>query len=138
MILTLQATESMKKILASIRIKEFENCIMSMLQRLMAADYYTTKLAAIQLVPVVYAHFSAPSQTELMEIFNLASKDEMPQVRKAASIALNEMIKLIPKVSESELLNVFSRFYNDEQDSVRMQGIDSCVCFALQLPPTKV
>ena len=128
----------MKKILASIRIKEFENCIMSMLQRLISADFYTSKLAAIQLVPVVYPHFTAPSQTELMEIFNLASRDEMPQVRKSASIALNEMIKLIPKVSESELLNVFSRFYNDEQDSVRMQGIDSCVCFALQLPPTKV
>lgn len=48
------------------------------------------------------------------------------------------MIKLIPKVSETELLNVFSRFYKDEQDIVRMQGIDSCVCFSHQLPPTKV
>jgi len=51
-------------------------------------------------------------------------------VRKQAAIVLNDMIKLIPKVSETELLNIFSRFYKDEQDTVRMQGIDSCVCFA--------
>jgi hypothetical protein len=57
-------------------------------------------------------------------------------VRKVAAIALNEMIKLIPKVPETELLNIFSKFFKDEQDSVRMQGIDSCVVFAKQLPPS--
>ena len=48
------------------------------------------------------------------------------------------MIKLIPKVSDAELLQIFSKFTKDEQDSVRMQGIDSCVCFAHQLPAHKV
>ena len=111
---------------------------MSMLGRLSQGDVYTTKMAAIQIVPVVYTHFQSHCQQELMEVFNSLSGDEMPQVRKQASLVLNEMIKLIPKVQESELLNVFSRFYKDEQDSVRMQGIDSCVCFAQHLPPTKV
>ena len=41
-------------------------------------------------------------------------------MRKQAAIVLNEMIKLIPKISEAELLNIFSRFYKDEQDTVRM------------------
>jgi len=62
------------------------------------------------------------------------SQEDIPQVRKVAAIVLNEMIKLIPKVSETELLNIFSRFYKDEQDSVRMQGIDSCVIFSKHLP----
>ena len=48
------------------------------------------------------------------------------------------MIKLIPKVSETDLLSIFSRFYLDEQDSVRMQGIDSCVGFAKFLKPNQV
>lgn len=43
------------------------------------------------------------------------------------------MIKLIPKAPETELLNIFGKFFKDEQDSVRMQGIDSCVVFAKQL-----
>lgn len=51
---------------------------------------------------------------------------------------MNDLIKLIPKVSETELLHNFSKFYKDEQDSVRMQGIDSCVAFSKALPPAKV
>lgn len=56
------------------------------------------------------------------------SQDEIPQVRKCASSVLNEMINLIPQgVSEADLFQVFGNFYQDEQDAVRMQGIDSCV-----------
>jgi len=47
-------------------------------------------------------------------MYNTISQDETPQVRKQAAIVLNEMIKLIPKISETELLNIFSRFYKDE------------------------
>jgi hypothetical protein len=36
-----------------------------------------------------------------------ASQDDIPQVRKVAAIVLNDMIKLIPKVSEQELLKIF-------------------------------
>lgn len=128
----------MKKVLALVRIKDFENSIMTMLQRLMNGECYTSKFAAIQLFPCVYTSLSSAKQQEIMAMFNTVSQDETPQVRKQAAIVLNDMIKLIPKVSETELLNVFSRFYKDEQDSVRMQGIDSCVCFSHQLPPTKV
>lgn len=59
-------------------------------------------------------------------------------MRKVAAIVLNEMVKLIPKVSDTELLNIFSKFYKDEQDSVRMQGIDSCVVFSKHLPPSVI
>lgn len=40
----------------------------------------------------------------------------------------------MPKFPEAELLNIFGKFFKDEQDSVRMQGIDSCVVFAKNLP----
>ena len=51
-----------------------------------------------------------------------------------AAIVLNEMIKLMPRVPEQELLKVFGQFFKDEQDSVKMQGIDSCVTFCKHLP----
>jgi hypothetical protein len=57
-------------------------------------------------------------------------------VRKVAAIVLNDMVKLIPKTPESELLNIFAKFFKDDQDSVRMQGIDSCVVFAKCLQPS--
>jgi serine/threonine-protein phosphatase 2A regulatory subunit A len=114
-------------VFALIRIKDFETTIMAMLKRLMTNEYYSSKCAAIHLFPCVYSYFSTLNRQEIMNMYNQVSEDETPQVRKQAAIVLNEMIKLIPKVSETELLNIFSRFYKDDQDTVRMQGIDSCV-----------
>jgi len=47
-------------------------------------------------------------------MFIQVSQDDIPQVRKVAAIALNDMIKLIPKVPEQELLKVFGQFFKDE------------------------
>ena len=55
-------------------------------------------------------------------------------MRKVAAIVLNDMIKLMPKVPEQELLKIFTQFFKDEQDSVKMQGIDSCIIFCKHLP----
>ena len=76
-----------------------------------------------------------------MSLYSLlmkTSQDEIPQVRKCASFVLNDMIQLIPAVPDSDLLAIFSNFYQDEQDSVRMQGIDSCIHFAKVLNATKI
>lgn len=54
-----KATESIKKILASVRIKDFEKSIMEMMQRLMKNQSNTTKYAAIHLIPFVYTYFQS-------------------------------------------------------------------------------
>ena len=41
--LFLKATESIKKVFAMIRIKDFETTIMAMMKRLMASDFYSSK-----------------------------------------------------------------------------------------------
>jgi serine/threonine-protein phosphatase 2A regulatory subunit A len=48
------------------------------------------------------------------------------------------MIKLIPQVPESDLFTIFANFYQDEQDSIRMQGIDSIIFFSKVLPMNKI
>lgn len=50
-----KATESIKIILSQIRIKDFENCIMSMLLRLEGGDSFTSKFAAVKMIPSVYS-----------------------------------------------------------------------------------
>jgi len=42
-----KATESIKKVFAMIRIKDFETTIMAMLKRLMLSGIYTSKCAMI-------------------------------------------------------------------------------------------
>lgn len=103
-----------------IRIKDFESAIMAMLKKLMTNEFYTSKCAAIHLFPCVYSFFGTQNRQEIMNMYTQVAEDETPQVRKQAAIVLNEMIKLIPKVSETELLNIFSKFYKDDQDTVRM------------------
>lgn len=48
------------------------------------------------------------------------------------------MIKLTPKVSETEILNILNKVFKDEQDSVRMHGIECCVSFATHMSPAKI
>ena len=52
----------MKKILASIRIRDFEMSIMGMIQRLMEGECFTSKFAAVQLFPCVFSHMSPANQ----------------------------------------------------------------------------
>jgi len=54
-------------------------------------------------------------------------------------MVMNDMISLIKDgVSEQDLFTVFANFYQDEQDSVRMQLIDSCVHFAKVLSKSQI
>lgn len=83
------------------------------------------------MVPTVFLQFSQKNQQELLQIFNeITSEDNSAQIRKQAALVLNQMIKMIPKVSETELLTIFNKVFKDEQDSVRMHGIECCVSFA--------
>ena len=109
-----------------------------MIERMMNGETYTTKHCAIQLFPDIYPHLSTSHQKDIISLFQQTSEDEIPQVRKCASLVLNDMIKLIPSVPEQDLFQIFGNFYQDEQDSVRMQGVDSCVHFARVLNKQKI
>lgn len=56
-----KATESIKKILACLRLKEIEGQVMETIKRLMNGDNYQSKFAATQLIPAVFAHLSPGS-----------------------------------------------------------------------------
>jgi serine/threonine-protein phosphatase 2A regulatory subunit A len=71
-------------------------------------------------------------------LFTQTSQDEIPQVRKCSSLVLHDMIKLVPQVPDTDLLNIFANFYQDEQDSIRMQSIDSIIYFSKVLPMNKI
>ncbi|PCI27228.1 hypothetical protein COB52_05080 [Candidatus Kaiserbacteria bacterium] len=66
----------------------------------MSGEWFTSKLAAATLIPVVYPHVSAHAQQELFVIYTKVSNDDIPLVRKTAAIVLNDMVKLMPKVPE--------------------------------------
>ena len=128
----------MQKILALIKIKDFESTLMSMEQRLCNNDNNTSRYTAVHLIPTIIPFVSQQNQGELLEIFSKIAGDQNPPIRKQAIIVLNKMIKLLPKLPDTELLALFAKICKDEQDSVRMHGVECCVSFSQQLAPGKV
>lgn len=57
-----KATESIKKILACLRLKDIEGHVMDIIKRLLNGENYQSKFAATTLIPTVYAHLSPASQ----------------------------------------------------------------------------
>ena len=59
-------------------------------------------------------------------------------MRKQGAIILNELIGLTPHVvPENIVFTLFQQFFEDHQDSIRMQGVDHCVAFAKHLPQNR-
>ena len=77
----------------------------------MNGEGYTSKFAATSLIPSYYPHVNSNNQQELLAMFISVSREEIPQVRKVAATVINDMIKLIPKVPEQELLKIFDKFF---------------------------
>lgn len=51
-------------------------------------------------------------------------------VRKTAASKLKDFAKLIPPAPESQLLSVFDKLLNDENDYVRMPLLESLIPFS--------
>lgn len=129
-----KAVDSMKTILSTLKMRDFEGELVQIIKRLVAAEGYASKFSAIQLIPHIHSSLSSNAGSELLQVFSKLSQDQVPQVRKTVAVNLQEMIKLIPKVSEQEVVAIFNKLLQDDQDSVRMQGIDNAVQLAKVLP----
>lgn len=120
-----EATSSIIKILKSIKIKDFEDDLVKLIKRLVNGDWFTSKVSATKILPLIYPNVSTSGQKDLFKYYAPLCTDSVPQVRKAAAICLNELINYIPSIPESDLLEIFETFQKDTQDMVRMQGVDS-------------
>lgn len=113
-----------------VKVKDYEISLMQMMQRMAQNDTNTSRFTAVNLVPVLYSQVSPPNQAELLEIFQKISSDAFAPMRKQAIIVFNNMIQLMPRVPDSELLAMFTKIVQDEQDSVRMHAVECCVTFS--------
>ena len=63
--------------------------------------------SVLHLTPVLYPSFSSQGQQTLLHLYDKIASDSSPQIRKQASAVLNSLIKLGPKVPETDLLSLF-------------------------------
>lgn len=133
-----EATKSIKKLLSNVKVKDFEDELVTLFSRLIKGDWFTSKISAAAILPSIYPHVSSTGQKQLFKLYAPLCEDNIAQVRKAAAICLNELILFIPKAPEAELLEIFQTLQKDKQDMVKMQGVDSCINFAKVLSSSKI
>lgn len=133
-----QACKSIRTTLSQVKVKDFEDDLIQMVSRLIKGDWFTSKTSAMAILPSIYPHVSSSGQKALFKLYAPLCADKVSQVRKAAAIALNQLILSIPKAPESELLELFETFQKDSQDMVKMQGVEGCINFAKTLSSSKI
>mmetsp|Transcript_33301 Transcript_33301/g.50991 ORF Transcript_33301/g.50991 Transcript_33301/m.50991 type:complete len:636 (-) Transcript_33301:256-2163(-) len=111
--------------------------LVAMATRLVGADWFTAKVSACGMLPMMY---KATKRSEVRQLYRELCADETPMVRRAAAKHLGEIMEY---ASEEEMLAewmpVFVSLSKDEQDSVRLLAVSNAASVAkvLQKNPMK-
>ncbi|KYQ93812.1 protein phosphatase 2A scaffold subunit [Tieghemostelium lacteum] len=129
-----KAVESLCKIAQEITNSAFEDIFIHVLFRLSKADWFTSKTSACGLFTISYGRANAEFKKSLRKTFIQLCHDDTPMVRRAAASALGNFAKQIEKEAvKSEILPLFQTLSNDEQDSVRLLGVENCALIGSML-----
>ena len=101
------------------------------LVRLSSKDWFTSRISAASLFHVAYKRLPDAEKRNLRALFLRLCTDDTPAVRRAAAQNFGNVVKQVkPAEVLSEFLGTFNSISVDEQDSVRIQVITTCVTLA--------
>jgi hypothetical protein len=94
-------------------------------------DWFTSRISACALVAVAYEALPDATRAEIRALFAQLCRDDTPMVRRAASASLAKLAAAMFEAGEQaslkqDLLPLFSALSTDEQDSVRLMGVENC------------
>ncbi|KAH3757650.1 phosphoprotein phosphatase A [Pelomyxa schiedti] len=134
-----KAVETLISIAQVIPSNTFAESFTAMVKRLAAREWFTSRASAASLIPHAYPHTLESSKKETRGLLFQLCRDETPVVRRACISAIGILSKhLEPAVIKDELVPVFQLLAADEQDSVRLLGVDSTTVVCKSLPPSDV
>ena len=94
-------------------------------------DWFTSRLSAASLFHVAYNRLPDSEKRNLRTLFLRLCTDDTPSVRRAAAQNFGNLIKHVkPAEVLSEFISTFNSISVDEQDSVRIQVITTCITLA--------
>ncbi|KAJ1545794.1 hypothetical protein HK096_005967, partial [Nowakowskiella sp. JEL0078] len=137
-----KAVESAAKIAAVLSQQQAEDSFIPVLKRLSSGDWFTSRTSSCGLYAPIYTSCTLQTQDELRRedrlysLFSLLVNDDTPMVRRAAA---THMAKLTKKVSKahliSEIIPLFNKLAEDDQDSVRVLTVESLISISESLTP---
>jgi serine/threonine-protein phosphatase 2A regulatory subunit A len=123
-----KAAESMIGVGEVMVDEDFKSQFVPVVGGLMKKEW-TARVSATKLLSLVYEKSKNDEKVKKMvrDWFVDLSQDETPMVRRASAQAFAKLVMVIePKVMERELLPVFQKLTEDDQDSVRLISVESC------------
>lgn len=115
------------------------DAFVGVLRRLATGDWFTSRTSACGLFPAVYPRVGAQVKSELISMFSQLCHDDTPMVRRAAAGKVGEFAKSDMDLGDvkTHLVPLFVLLAQDEQDSVRLVAVESCVHIASLLTPAE-
>lgn len=119
------AVASICNIVRKLESRVVETQAVPIVQRLKAAEWFTSRISACGLLAVVYGSCKEPElHAALREVFTACCHDETPMVRRAAARVFGDVVSKIGSdmsVLNSDVLPSFKKLCNDESDSVKVR-----------------
>jgi serine/threonine-protein phosphatase 2A regulatory subunit A len=106
------------------------------LKKLVAAEWFTARLSAVQLIPLIYPVLKEEDQAETVQIYLTMCNDEAPMVKRYAAAHFEHFFPVLSKDhiftpvpgAEQSLMQMYISLATDStQDSIRRSGIDGAV-----------
>nr|CAH8871586.1 unnamed protein product [Trichobilharzia regenti] len=135
-----KAVETLRALAPSFSSKDLEFHFLPLIKRLATGDWFTSRTSACGLFSVVYQQCTPAVRADLRRAFKQLCADDTPMVRRAAANRLGELARCIEMDAlRSDLLPLLPTLcQQDDQDSVRLLGVNAAVDFAEVLPTEDV
>lgn len=135
-----RAVETLRSLAPHFSAKDLETHFLPLIKRLSSGEWFTSRTSACGLFSVVYAQSSNSVRGELRQAFVQLCNDETPMVRRAAANRLGEFARCLElDVLRTDILPLLPILaQQDDQDSVRLLGVNASVDFAAVLPTEDV
>ncbi|CAL8084983.1 unnamed protein product [Calicophoron daubneyi] len=131
-----KAIETLRSLAPSFSPKDLGAHFLPLLRRLATGEWFTSRTSACGLFSVIYRQSPSSVRAELRQLFKQLCNDDTPMVRRAAASRLGEFAKCLElDALRTDLLPLLPQLaQQDDQDSVRLLGVNASVEFAEVLP----
>lgn len=126
-----KAVESLNKLGETQSQDQIEQYFIPLVKRLSSTEWFSSRVSATGLYPMIIAKVSEPAREELLALYRALCQDEAPMVRRAAATNLPKVVSALPAAKfEGSIYSMFHSQVSDDQDSVRLLSVDVLIAIA--------
>jgi len=120
-----KALEALRSIAGHMSSEQVLSHLCGLIGRLATHDWFLSRISVCSLFSAALPKVGEAKKQELLKKYYTLCGDDTPMVRRQAALALADIAEVAG--NHQDLLEVFEKLANDEQDSVRLLAINNCI-----------